>query len=89
MNIQKIFNAVDEDEMNSPLSSVIYEIEQQGYKVKLEGLEVSAGDMEEKLFEDYERATDKFEIELLKNNKTEQRFNLIFTDHHKFSFQKV
>ena len=89
MNIQEIFNAVNEDEMNSPLPSVIYELEQQGYKVKLEGLEVTTDDLEEELFEDLERATNKFEIELLKNNKTEQRFNLIFTDHHKFSFQKV
>lgn len=38
MNIQKIFESVDTDEMNSPLPSIVRELEQQGYKVKIEGL---------------------------------------------------
>ena len=86
MNIQKIFESVEDDEMNSPLPSIIWELEQQGYKVKLEGVEVTAGDMEDKLFEDLERATNKFEIEILKEGLA-QKFKLVFTDYHKFNFQ--
>jgi hypothetical protein len=86
MNIQKIFEAIDEDEMNSPLPSIIWELEQQGYKVKLEGLEITAEDMEDKLFEDLEKATNEFNIEIAKENLT-QKFKLIFTDYHKFNFQ--
>jgi hypothetical protein len=86
MNIQKIFESVEEDEMNSPLPSIIWELEQQGYKVKIEGVEVTAGDMGDKLFEDLERAINEFEIELIKEN-TAQKFKLIFSDYHKFNFQ--
>ena len=86
MDIQKIFESVDTDEMNSPLPSIIWELEQQGYKVKLEGFEVTAGEMGDKLFEDLERATNKFEIEITKRKLT-QKFNLVFTDYHKFNFQ--
>jgi hypothetical protein len=86
MNIQNIFESVDTDEMNSPLPSIICELEQQGYKVILEGVEVTAGDMEDKLFEDLERATNNFEIEILKEGLL-QKFKLVFTDYHKFNFQ--
>jgi hypothetical protein len=89
MNIQKIFESVEEDEMNSPLPLIIWELEQQGYTVKLEGVEVTAGDMEDKLFEDLERATNEFEFELLKESEGSQKFNLVFTDYHKFNFQSV
>ena len=87
MNIEKIFNSVREDEMNSPLPSIIWELEKQGYTIKLEGVDVTAGDMEDKLFEDLERATNEYEIELFKETGSSQRFKLVFTDYHKFNFQ--
>ncbi len=87
MNIQKIFNAVADDEMNSPLPSIIYELENQGYKVKIEGLEVTAEEMDNRLFEDLEKAASEFEIELLRDSEHAQKFKLVFTDYHKFNFQ--
>ena len=87
MNIQKIYNAVDEDEMNSPLPAIVYELEQQGCKVKIEGLEVSAEDLVDDLFEDLERATNEVNLEVTDMNKNYQKFKLVFTDYHKFSFQ--
>lgn len=87
MNIQKIFTAVDEDEMNSPLPTIIYELEQQGCKVKLEGLDVTASDMDEEMFSDLERAVNEYNIELLKENEPLQKFKVVFTDYHKFNFQ--
>ena len=86
MNIQKIFKAVDADEMNSPLASIIYELEEQGYKVKIEGLEVTAADMDDKLFDDFEKATNEFEIEIRKENLM-QKFKLNFTEYHRFNFK--
>jgi len=87
MNIERIFTAVDEDEMNSPLPSIVWELEQQGYAVKLEGVDVTAGDMGDELFENLERATNELTFELLKENQPVQKFKLIFTDYHKFNFQ--
>ena len=87
MNIQKIYSAVEADEMNSPLLTIVNELEEQGYKVRIEGLDVSAGDMEDKLFKDIEKALNKIEIELLQRDHREQKFRLVFTDYHKFNFQ--
>jgi hypothetical protein len=86
MNIQKIFKSVEDDEMNSPLLSIIWELEKQGYTVKLEGVDVTAGDMEDKLFEDFERATNKFYVEIIKEG-LKQKFSVVFTGYHKFNLQ--
>ena len=87
MNIEKIFNAVDEDEMNSPLPLIVSELERQGYIVRIEGVDVTSDDIDDNLFVDLEKAVNEFEIELLKNSETEQKFKLVFTDYHKFNFQ--
>lgn len=87
MNIQKIFEAVEADEMNSPLHSIICELEKQNYKVKLEGLDVTAEEIETRLFEELERATNEFEIELVSNSEAVQKFKIVFTDYHKFNLQ--
>ncbi len=86
MNIQNIFNVVDADEMNSPLPSIVFELERQGYRVKIEGLEITAEDIENQIFEDLERATNEFNIEITNEGLT-QKFKLVFTDYHKFNFQ--
>ena len=87
MNIEKVFTSVEEDEMNSPLPTIVHELENQGYKVKLEGLEVSANDLDADLFVDLEKATNEFEIELMKEDEIIQKFKLVFTDYHEFNFQ--
>lgn len=89
MNIQKIFQAVEEDEMNSPLISVVWELKRQGYQVKLEGLEVTMSDMGSDLFNDLERATYEFEMELLRGTESVQKFKLVFTGYHEFCFQAL
>lgn len=86
MNIQKIFDTVDDDEMNAPMPSIVYELERQGYEVKIEGLKVTAADMDDKLFDDLEKATNEFNVEVNKENVI-QKFRLVFTDYHKFNFQ--
>ncbi len=87
MNLEKIFTAVYEDEMNSPLPTIVYELEGQGYKVKLEGLEVTANDLDADLFVDLEKATNEFEIELMKDDEINQKFKLAFTGYHNFHFK--
>ena len=87
MNIEKVFSAVEEDEMNSPLPTIVHELEEQGYKVKLEGLEVTANDLDAELFVDLEKATNEFEIELMKDDEIIQKFKLVFTDYHRFHIQ--
>jgi len=89
MNIENIYKAVEEDEMNSPLVSICYALEQQGYRIILEGVDVTSADLEDELFQDFERCTNEFSIELIRNNRTEQKLKLVFTDFHEFSFQQA
>jgi YbbR domain-containing protein len=86
MNIEKVFATVDE--MNSPLPTIVHELENQGYKVKLEGLEVTANDLDANLFVDLEKATNEFEIEIVKEGEKSQKFKLVFTDYHDFIFKR-
>lgn len=86
MNIQNIFNFVEADEMNLPLPTIVFELERQGYNVKIEGLEVTAKDMDDQIFEDLEKAISEFNVEIT-NERLTQKFKLVFTDYHKFNFQ--
>jgi len=88
MNIEKIFTVVSEDEMNSSLAIIVWELEKQGYAVKLEGVDVTADDMENELFSDLERATNELTFELINGSETKQKFRLVFTGYHKFNFQR-
>jgi hypothetical protein len=89
MNIEKVFNAVSKDEMNPPLPSILWELEKQGYSVKLEGVDVTADDIDSDLFADLEKATNEFTFELFKGNVKDQKFKLVFSDYHQFSFKQV
>ena len=42
MNIEKIFTALREDEMNSALGIICSEFEHQGSKIEIEGIEVTS-----------------------------------------------
>ena len=86
MNIQKLYEAVDGDEMNSPLLTVCYELMKQGYKIKIEGAEFTKDETLANLFTDLEQATNEFNVEIFKAGLI-QRFNLIFTEYHKFNIQ--
>ncbi len=87
MNIQKVFEAVEKDDMNSPLVSICSEFEKQGYKVKIEGVEVSSDELDSGLFNDLEQYSTDINFELIKEGKSSQRFKLVYTDYHKFNIQ--
>lgn len=89
MNIEKICKAVEKDEMNSPLPTIVHELEMQGYKIKLEGLEVTANDLDADLFYDLEKSTNEFVVEIEKEGEMNQKFKLVFTGYHQFNFQQI
>ena len=89
MNIQKLKQALEKDEMNSLLLSICFELEQQGYIVRVEGLEVDSKEIDTDLFSDLEKATNEFNIELIQNSKSVQKFKLIFTGYHLFVLDKT
>jgi hypothetical protein len=89
MDIQKLNKAVEKNEMNSPLLSICFELEQQGYIVRVEGLEIDSKEIDTDLFSDLENATNEFNIELLQNCKSVQKFKLIFIGYHLFVLDKT
>lgn len=87
MNIERIYKAVEADEMNSPLPTIINELEDQRYKFKLKSFEVTTQDIQGEIFSDIDNEINKFEVELTKGDQKEQSFNLSLTVYHKFNFQ--
>lgn len=86
MNIEKIFKAVNEDDMNSPLISIVNELEKQCYSVILEGVDVTADELDNNLYSDLEKSVNEFNFEISKNGIVEQIFKLKFLEYHKFCF---
>ncbi len=87
MNLEKIYNAVESDEMNSPLISICDELVKQGYTVLVEGVEICNDEMSNNLLNDLERATSEINFEITNKNTTES-FKLVFTDYHKFELKE-
>ena len=83
MNLEKIYNAVESDEMNSPLITICDELVKQGYKVFVEGVEIYNDEISNNLLNDLEEATNEFNIEILKKDLI-QKFKLVFTEYHSF-----
>ena len=88
MNIEKIFQAIKRDEMNSPLISVCAEIEKQGYKIKLEGVDITMNELDDEIIADLEKSGNKFKFELLKDGESVQKFTLEYTDYHKICIKE-
>ncbi len=88
MNIEKIFLALSEDEMNSALGIICSELESQGYKIEIEGMEITSDEIFENKFTSLEVVNESLNINLFKEGKSEQKFSITFTNYHKVSFQE-
>ena len=84
MDFERIREAAQNNDMLSPLLSVCYELEEQGYSVKVEGLEIDPADLDIDMFDDLENATNIFEFELLKQNVVCDKFKLLFIGEEVF-----
>jgi hypothetical protein len=86
MNIQRLNQAVESDEMNSPLITICNELANQGYVIKVEDVEFSTDETSCALFTDLEKTTNEFDIEINKNGMIE-KFKLVFTEYHRFNIE--
>ena len=89
LNIEKIFNALEKDEMNSALRIICYEFEQQGYSVKINGYNVKAEDIDEEKFPFLEYSKNPLGITLIKDSIIEQKFAINFVDYHNINISKI
>jgi len=89
MNIEKIFNALESDEMNSALGIICRELEGQGYKVKIEDIEVTSEEIFNGKAEYLEQYPDRYKVEAKSLEGEKQKFYLRFTDYHKFIIESA
>ncbi|MDR3596530.1 hypothetical protein [Clostridium sp.] len=88
MNIQKIFDALEEDEMNSALGIICVELENQGYAITIENIKVTAEEIFNNKYPSLEEVPDSLNIKLSKGNFEEQKFAIDFVDYHKVIIKK-
>ena len=88
MNIEKIFNALGEDEMNSALGIICNELESQGYEIEIEDIKVTSGEIFQNKVPSLEEVAEPLNIKLHKNGSVEQKFSIKFVEYHKIVFQE-
>ena len=88
MNIQKIFDALQEDDQNSALGIISGELEMQGYKVKIDDRTVSAQAFYDGELKEIENAIEPLNLSIYKENELEQVFAIEFTDFHEINIKR-
>ena len=86
MNIEKVFDSLNNDGMNSSMGIICSELEKQGYKIRINDIEVSSLEFFDGRLENLEQSADVFNIALFKNGNLEQEFSIHFTDYHQIVF---
>jgi hypothetical protein len=88
MNIQKIFDALHEDEMNSALGIICAELENQEYDITIEDINVTAEEIFENKIPSLEEVAESLNIKLSKGGNEEQKFAIDFVDFHEVVIKK-
>jgi len=84
MNVQKIYHALSADDDNSALGIICGELENQGYSVIIDGIQVTSEDFFNGKYTAIEEKIGPYHIALNKNGEAEQAFSIEFTDYHEF-----
>lgn len=88
MNIQKIYEALEQDDQNSALGIITAELESQGYQVKIDGAPVESNELFEGNYPQLENKMDAVEVALFVNGTLEQQFAIEFVDFHDFIIKR-
>jgi hypothetical protein len=89
MNIENVFNALEEDQDNSALGIICAELETQGYSVEIDGVPVSSKRIFEGGYMELEKKLEPLAITLFRGGKVEQRFAIEFIEYHEISVKKI
>ena len=80
MNVQKIFDMLQEDQDSTALGIICAELEEQGYKVLVDGKDVNSADIYDGRHKDLEDRLGTLNISLYRDGTMEQEFSLEFID---------
>ena len=87
MNVQKIFEALEEDSQNSALGIICGELEAQGYEVSINRRKVKSEGFFEGEYADLEEQLNDLIFSLSKQGTIEQRFAINFTEYHEIAIK--
>ena len=87
MNIEKIFLALAKDSDNSALGIICQQLEEQGYKVFINGKAVSSKGFLENEYPEIESLSQVY-VALKKRKKIEQEFIIEFIDSHELAIKE-
>ena len=88
MNIQRIFEALEEDSQNSALGIICTELEAQGYTVQMNDIPVNSERFFEGDFTDIEKDNNPVNVKIFREAKFEQTFSIEFIDFHEIAIKK-
>jgi hypothetical protein len=80
MNIQKIFNVLQEEQDNTVLGLICAELEDQRYTVQVDGRNVNSADIFDGRHKDLEDKPGSLDISLYRDGSLDQEFSLEFVD---------
>lgn len=89
MNVQKIFEALEQDSQNSALGIICGELEAQGYEVSINGRKVRSEGFFEGEYIELEENLNDLIFSLSKLGNIEQRFAVVFTEYHEIAIKPV
>ena len=88
VNVQKIFDMLQEDQEGTALGIICAELEEQGYTVRLDGQDVNSADVYDGRHKDLEDKLGPLNMALYKDGSLEQEFSLEFVDSHEVVIER-
>lgn len=88
MNVQKIFDLLQEDQENTALGIICAELEEQGYKVRVDGKDVDSADIYDGRHKDLEEKLGPLNVALHRDGAMEQEFSLEFVDEREVVIER-
>ena len=88
MNVQKIFDMLQEDQDGPALGIICAELEEQGYRVRVDGKDVNSADIYDSRHKNLEDKLGPLDIALYRDGSLEQEFSLEFIDDHEVVIER-
>ncbi len=88
MNVQRIFDMLQQDQGSSPLGVICAELEEQDYKVQVDGRDIDSTEIYDGRHKDLEGRVGPLNVALYKEGTLEQEFSLEFIDDHEVVIER-
>lgn len=88
MNVQKIFEMLQEDQDNSALGTICAALEEQGYQVRMDEKDVNSADIFDGRHIGLEDKLGPLNVALYRDGSMEQEFSLEFIDDYEVVIER-